>query len=280
MYNMNSQGFAPANVNLGALKQAAKKLGFGVKAAKLSYGPQAGKVTGYYFTKGGRKVNVMPGMTKTEVFDKGMSTQDIIKFGRDNNFSDAAIKDYLVRTKGLPVKEVTELLSLDANLFSKMPPSFGNMKGGAKAGLQLFKKVLKFSNNLSKKLSPDQVVEQTLQFLEQQPEYIAEGNKTKTESQQQSEMIIEVQKSLDAKPNKDTSKRVKLLKEAVRNRKRGAKELSVVKTKLRNFIRQALPKDLYTKADVMSLINKVTKADANNIDNLTNEVIEMVTEKQ
>lgn len=280
MYNMNSQGFAPANVNLGALKQAAKKLGFGVKAAKLSYGPQAGKVTGYYFTKGGRKVNVMPGMTKTEVFDKGMSTQDIIKFGRDNNFSDAAIKDYLVRTKGLPVKEVTSLLSLDANLFSQMPPSFGNMKGGAKAGLQLFKKVLKFSNNLSKKLSPEQVVEKTLEFLEQQPEYIAEGNKTKTESQQQSEMIIEVQKSLDAKPNKDTSKRVKLLKEAVRNRKKGAQELSAVKRKLRNFIRQALPKDLYTKADVMSLINKVTKADATNIDNLTNEVIEMVTEKQ
>ena len=280
MYNMNSQGFAPANVNLGALKQAAKKLGFGVKAAKLSYGPQAGKVTGYFFTKGGRKVNVMPGMTKTEVFDKGMSTQDIIKFGRDNNFSDAAIKDYLVRTKGLPVKEVTGLLSLDANLFSQMPPSFGNMKGGAKAGLKLFKKVLKFSSNLSKKLSPDQVVEKTLEFLEKQPEYIAEGNKTKTESQQQSEMIIEVQKSLDAKPNKDTSKRVKLLKEAVRNRKKGAKELSAVKRKLRNFIRQALPKDLYTKADVMSLINKVTKADATNIDNLTNEVIEMVTEKQ
>ncbi len=280
MYNMNSQGFAPANVNLEALKQSAKKLGFGVKAAKLSYGPQAGKVTGYFFTKGGRKVNVMPGMTKTEVFDKGMSTQDIIKFGRDNNFSDAAIKDYLVRTKGLPVKEVTGLLSLDANLFSQMPPSFGNMKGGAKAGLKLFKKVLKFSSNLSKKLSPDQVVEQTLQFLEQQPEYIAEGNKTKTESQQQSEMIIEVQKSLDAKPNKDTSKRVNLLKEAVRNRKKGAKELSAVKRKLRNFIRQALPKDFYTKKDVMSLINKVTKADATNIDNLTNEVIEMVTKKQ
>ena len=209
-----------------------------------------------------------------------MSPSEVIKVARDNNFSDAAIKDYLVRRRGFSVKEVTELLSLDANLFSKMPPSFGNIKGGAKAGLKLFKKVLNFRDKLSKKLSPDQVVEKTLEFLEKQPEYIAEGNKTKTESQQQSEMIIEVQKSLDAKPNKDTSKRVKLLKEAVKNRKRGAKELSVVKTKLRNFIRQALPKDLYTKSDVMSLINKVTKADATNIDNLTNEVIEMVTEKQ
>ena len=42
---------------------------------------------------------------KTQVFNPKNTAEDIIKFGRENNFSDAAIKDYLVRVKKLPIRD-------------------------------------------------------------------------------------------------------------------------------------------------------------------------------
>ena len=41
-------------------------------------------------------------------------------------------------------------------------------------------------------------------------------------------------------------------------RKKGARDVSSVKTELRNFIRKSLPKYLYTKKEVVDLIKKVS----------------------
>ena len=282
-YNMNPQGFTPSYINLAALQNAARKLGFGVKKAR---GPRGG----YYFTRNGRFVNVMSNMTKTQIFDKGMSVGDVIKFARDNNFTDAMIKDYLVRIKKMKVKEVNELLSMNADMFRRMPAVFGDIKGGAKAGMKLFQKILKFNESLKKKnakrkvkLTEAEMMDATIEFMEKQPEFQAEGDKTKAESNKQMQMIVGLQKAMQVNPTKNMNTRIRELRKSIRDRKRGAKDLQKVKAQLRNFIRQTLPSvkgSTYTRSELMSFIRKITQANESNIDNIMDEVFDFVTKRQ
>ena len=282
-YNMNPQGFTPSYINLAALQNAARKLGFGVKKAR---GPKGG----YYFTRNGRFVNVMGNMTKTQIFDKGMSVGDVIKFARDNNFTDTMIKDYLVRIKKMKVKEVDGLLSLDADMFRRMPAVFGDMEGGAKAGMKLFKKILNFNEKLKKnnkkrktKLTEAEIMDATIEFMEKQPEFQAMSDTKTIESKKQMEMIVGLQKAMDSKPTKKMNTRIRALRKAILNRKRGAKELQKVKAELRNFIRRTLPSvkgSTYTKSELMGFVRKVTNATEANIDNIMDEVFDFVTDRQ
>ncbi len=218
---------------------------------------------------------------------KDATPEDVVKMGRDNNFSDAAIQDYLVRVKKMKVKDAKELLSLNADLFSKMPPSFGNMKGGAKAGLNFFKKVNSFMESLQKRnkkskdpLTKAEMMDQTIEYMEAQPEYQAEGTGTTVESTQQKEMIMGVQKALQVNPTKNMNTRIRKMRNDILERGRGKRDLQKTKAKLRNFMRQALPKDVYTKSDVMSMVRKITNATEKNVMNLMDEVFDFVTERQ
>ena len=218
---------------------------------------------------------------------KDATPEDVVKIGRDNNFSDAAIQDYLVRVKKMKVKDAKELLSLNADLFSKMPPSFGNMKGGAKAGLNFFKKVNSFMESLKKRnkkskdpLTKAEMMDQTIEYMETQPEYQAEGTSTTVESDQQKQMVMDLQKALQVNPTKNMNTRIRKMRSDIRERSRGKRDLQKTKAQLRNFMRQALPKDVYTKSDVMSMVRKITNATEKNIMNLMDEVFDFVTERQ
>jgi hypothetical protein len=282
-YNMNKQGFTPSYINLAALKKAARKLGFGVKKAR---GPQGG----YYFTRNGRFVNVMENMTKTQIFKKGMSVGDVIKFARENNFTDAMIKDYLVRIEKMKVKDVNTLLALDADMFRRMPAVFADIDGGAKAGMKLFNKILNFNEKLQKdnkkkktKLTEAEIMDATIEFMEEQPEFQAMSETKTIQSKKQMEMIVGLQKAMDSKPTKDMNTRLRSLRKSIRDRKRGAKNLQKVKAQLRNFIRQTLPSikgSTYTRSELMGFIRKVTNANETNIDNIMDEVFDFVTKRQ
>lgn len=282
-YNMNKQGFTPSYINLASLQKAARKLGFGVKKAR---GPQGG----YYFTRNGRFVNVMENMTKTQIFKKGMSVGDVIKFARENNFTDAMIKDYLVRIEKMKVKDVNTLLALDADMFRRMPAVFGDVKGGATAGMNLFKRILKFNEKLKNdnkkrktKLTEAEMMDATIDFMEKQPEFQAEGDTKTIESKKQMEMIVGLQKAMDSKPTKGMNTRLRSLRKSIRDRKRGAKNLQKVKAQLRNFIRQTLPSikgSTYTRSELMGFIRKVTNANETNIDSIMDEVFDFVTKRQ
>ncbi len=218
---------------------------------------------------------------------KDATPEDVVKIGRDNNFSDAAIQDYLVRVKKMKVKDAKELLSLNADLFSKMPPSFGNMKGGAKPGLNFFKKVNSFMESLQKRnkkskdpLTKAEMMDQTIEYMESQPEYQAEGTSTTIESDQQKQMVMDLQKALQVNPTKNMNTRIRKMRSDMRERGRGKRDLQKTKAKLRNFMRQALPKDVYTKSDVMSMVRKITNATEKNVMNLMDEVFDFVTERQ
>jgi len=276
-------GFMPNNINLGPLQTAAKKLGITVKKAKGG---------GYYFSGSRGKINPLQSQTKTQVFNPTNTTEDIIKFGRENNFTDAMIKDYLVRVKKEKVKEVNKMMAIDADMFRQMPVSFGNIEGGARVGVKLFARVEKFMNKLNAKnnkrkegnrISDREIMDQTIEFLEKQPEYIAESGKRKQETDQQTQMIIDMQKALGVNPTKGMNTRIREMRQKMMERRRGGMDLQAVKRDLRNFIRQALPTikgSTYSKSELMNLLGKVTKADKKNIANLMDEVVDIVTKRQ
>ena len=196
-----------------------------------------------------------------------------------------------------------------ADLFIELPDSFKNMKGGIKAGQALFDKVSRFrakevrnNNKRKNKISEQEIVDKTIEFMEAQPEFNAEGDTytvgskkkgtqvTKTKkspSSQQIEMLSDLQQSVattvegraGVRPTKNVQEKIRKARLMLTQRKKGARDVSSVKTELRNFIRKSLPKYLYTKKEVVDLIKKVSLATQENIDNLFQEVTEFVTSK-
>jgi uncharacterized short protein YbdD (DUF466 family) len=335
-------------------------------------------------------------MTSTET--KGLTPTQIIQLGRDNNFKDSTIKDYLVRIKGNKVKDIDALLSTPVDLFSdKFPESFNNIEGGAAKGTRLYDRVNKFANKLIQKnnkntrltdlelnakveefareqkkdyitnsqlndkvrefretleaknskrkkpqtasqinakvkefreseiiaredtnstiqenitefkdnltksnnkkaplLSKQDIVDKTIEFLEAQPEYIAEADtytvgsekkgtketkRRKGLSTQQASMLSDLQKVIGIRPSQDMAAKISKARRMITQRKKGARDLNAIKTELRNFIRKTIPKATYTKPEVINLIRKVSIANEANIDNIYNEVLEFTTKK-
>ena len=228
------------------------------------------------------------------------STQQIINEGRQANFKESNIRDFLVRVLNRSSKEVDELMSLDKDFLEVVPKSFTNIKGGIKAGTKLYnrveayrKKLVKRNDKLkgNKKLTSTQIVDKTIEYLQKQPEYINEGDKytvgskkkgtqetrvRKGFSTQQARMLADYTKTAGVRPTNNMGAKIRKAMAAVRQKVKGAKDLQKQKTALRNFIRQSLPKALYTKKDAIDLVNKVNDVNAGNIENLMKEVIEFV----
>lgn len=277
-YGMNIYGFFPKQVDLYRLKKELPP-GIGVKQSRVD---QYGRGGSYYLTNSrGYKINPYK--------NKGRQQKDIESYileARRNNFRDDVIKDFLTRVKKFPAKLVNQLMALDVDLFDQMPKSFGNIKGGAQVGLALYQKVdayrkkLQKSNNKRKnKLSEQQILDKTIEFLEQQKEYIAEADaKTKGISTQQAQMLSDLQSSLGIRPSQNLGTKIAQARLFLRQRRKGAKDLQKIKTEVRNFIRKSLPKELYSKGEVIKLIDKVNKATEKNIENILQEVTDFVIE--
>ena len=224
-----------------------------------------------------------------------LETVEYINEARDNNFTDAAIKDFLVRRKGMSATEVDELLAIKVDKLTTLPKSFGNVKGGAKVGLRLFERVKQFqkketARNKRRKnpISQAQIMDKTIEFLEAQPEYKKESEAyvekgvtkyKKGLSVKQAQMQSDLQKSTGQRPTQNMGQKLRAARLLVRQSLRAKKNLQALKRELRNFMRKALPKDLYTKSETMKLINKITIADENNIENLMDEIIEFAASK-
>ncbi len=131
-------------------------------------------------------------------------------------------------------------------------------------------------------------MDKTIEFLEAQPEYkkeseaYVEGGVTKYRkglSVKQAQMQSDLQKSTGQRPTQNMGQKLRAARLLVRQSLRAKKNLQALKRELRNFMRKALPKDLYTKSETMKLINKITIADENNIENLMDEIIEFAASK-
>jgi len=240
------------------------------------------------------KPKLSPELKKEE--KKKYNPQTFIKEARNANFTDERIMDYLVKRKDMKVKDVRELLDVNIDLLDKLPKSFGNITGGAIVGLKLFNKVQAFrdkliakNNKLKKnKLSEGKIMDETIQFLESQPEYKAEADTYKVKgeikvrkdlSTIQAQMITEFQKMNVLRPTQAMRAKLETARRDINQRAKGVRDLKATQAILKSFIRKTIPASQYSKADVVKLINAVSRADKASIDNLINEVFEFAVSK-
>jgi len=225
------------------------------------------------------------------------SISSIISEGRRNNFKDETIKDYLIRERGMSATEAKKALEVPvADIFENktVPDSFKNIMGGLNSGGPLFNRVIEYGKKLerknlkSKKYTKQEIVDKTIEFLQQQPEYIAESDTYKVKgelrsrkglSTTQAALLSDIQKFVGTKPTKNMDQKIKEARTIVRERKKGAKELNKVKAGLRNFIRKTLPPSLYTKKEVIDMVRSVTEATEKNIENVYEDVAKLVIRK-
>ena len=240
---------------------------------------------------------------KTFTARQDKSAKDYISKGRESNFSDEVIRDYLVRVRKFSAKKVDELLSLPITIFEKMPKSFGNIKDGANSGMKLFKRVDDYYNKLynnNKKRKPQnqitnqEILDKTIEFLQNQPEYINEsetytkGSKKKGTQRtlnrnlitlRQAAMLADMQSYVGISPSKNMGIKIAKARLILQQYKKRKINLDKVKKELRNFLRKSLPKELYEKKDVLELIDEINAADEKNISNIL-ESIELFVNKK
>ena len=291
-YNMNTSGFLPNQVDVYRLKKLLPP-GFGVKQSKFdSYG----RGGSYYIVNAkGYKVNPYKNKRRQQ-----KDIEDYIIQARQNNFKANQIRDFLVRTKKFPVKLVDKLMKIDVNLFDELPKSFGSIKGGIEAGIKLYSKVEKFRAKETKlnskrknKLSEQQIVDKTIEFLEKQSEYIAEsefyntGSKRKGTqetkrrvaiTQQQARMLADLQASISVRPTQNMGMKIAAARLFLRQARKGRMDLQKLQSQVRNLIRKTLPKELYEKKDVLRLIDTVNESTEESIENTLQEVVNFVIE--
>ena len=289
---MNQFGFAPRTINQQWLRSQVKKLGpeYDIKQAKMN---QSGQGGGWFITKNGKFFNPFKVNQKFNLSSPTKLTAsnlvDLIVEARENNFRDAVIEDFLINVKGFKPSVVRDAMVVKANNLKTLPKSFRNLAGGIQSGLKLFNRVLKYKTRLTNagKLSQGEIVDKVIEYLEKQPEFIKESDTYRSQggvtfrrglSARQALMIMEFQKEADIRPTQNLRNKLSNIRVMLNARKRATKDIQEVKRLLRNFIRKSLPPALYTKKQVIKLINDVAIANEDNIDRIYDNVLNVVTE--
>jgi len=271
-YKMNKKGFIkPENVyDSNSLKQWASRVGLKVDDSR----GDKGEITSYYLRDSNDKIFKPSKQRQQIVFTKSETPLSIVNKARDLGFNNPEIKDVLKENTDMKVSEITSLLKVPFKELKNLPESFVNIKGGVKKGLSTFKKINEFITDLNKKnqklenpLTQEQLstkaIEklQTTEAYKSAADFIKVKGETKaksTPSTQQLQMEVAIRESFDVKPTKDAAKTLRNLKTKIKDRLKGMRDIQKIKKELRNFIRQSLPNDQYTKTNVLKMVRLVT----------------------
>ena len=139
-------------------------------------------------------------------------------------------------------------------------------------------------NKKLKDLTPTKIKSRTLLFLEAQPEYqkLADKGRT-TRSTQQQKLYVDTAESLKApkeKLPKGVPAQIQKMKSDIRQRAKGAKDLQSVKQELKNYISKNLPKVLFNRAEVNSLLTQLNRVKRTTLDLFISEVQIMLDNKE
>jgi predicted GNAT family acetyltransferase len=189
-------------------------------------------------------------------FSSSQSMQDVIIHGRKNGFSDAAIKIYL-QSQGYTVAEIKDALTINRDLFDNtFPPAFANVPGGVNEGTKMYDRTLKKIKRYIRQNNPSlkEIQEQAQLFLKRDKTF-----KTYNDTLQQS-LLIALNSSLEINQSSEVAADIKRMKETLKQRRKGAKELSSLQTQLRVFLRKNFPRTQWESKEVLQLITEVTNA--------------------
>ena len=152
-----------------------------------------------------------------------------------------------------------------------------------------FETKLEKSNAKKKaKLSDQEIMDLAIERLMEQPAYkkLADTRKVKGKdvamkdaATLQAEMVNELQKTLGVRPTKNMRQALTKLRQMVRFRNQGARQLQEAKRELLRFMRQTLPKTAYSKQEALSLARRIAQATSKDMNGLMHEVIRLSTKK-
>jgi len=293
MYEMKKNGviFNKPGVNRVALEDWANSLGFKVEVKRGDIGELTGykliQPDGKVYTPTKEKAQRSVDEKAQKTFNKFDTPLQIINKARDLNFTDPAILDYLTRVRKFTKTEVRDLMKVNADLLSIIPPSMGNIVGGMKAGIKLFNKVSNHYNKLitknakaKTKLSEQEIMDQAMDFLRAQPEYKKMADAVlKGISTEQMVLEMDVAKALGGKQSTNLNAAIRKARIILRAKTKGKKELRKIQRELRNFMRKTLPADIYSKSEAIKLMRKIEQANKDNINEIMNEVMEFAAQK-
>jgi uncharacterized short protein YbdD (DUF466 family) len=283
MFNMNNQGFIPAQSNESELRKMAAALGYEVERAGYNEFGQGG---GLMLKKDGKRYKI-PKLGRAQKDDKYY--QGKVKEARESGIKDDLIIDYLKRKEKLTTAKIKELFKIDSELLGVLPESFKSIEGGANAGLKLFLDIEGFilrtkraNDRVANPLTEKEINDKAFEFLMNEPAYKKASDKTKMSSIQ-ARMLTDLQKVLEAKPTQNLANQLREARSIIRQRTKGVKDVKKLQQELINFMRRNLPRTIFTKSETIDLMRKVQaitpQTKGVNIENLMDEVMEVVTVK-
>ena len=136
------------------------------------------------------------------------------------------------------------------------PPAFANVPGGVNEGMKMYERTLKKIKAFKRNQNPSlkEIQEQAQLFLKRDKTF-----KTYNETLQQN-LLIALNASLNINESAQVAQDIKKMREVVKQRRKGAKELATLQTQLRVFIRKNFPSTQWESKEVNQLINEITNA--------------------
>tara|TARA_R110001592_G_scaffold68361_1_gene209544 strand:- start:2964 stop:11540 length:8577 start_codon:yes stop_codon:yes gene_type:complete len=308
---MPNSGYYSKQADVSDIQRQWNKIGPGYKAIRAPEGAY-GSGGGIYVLNPGGKIIKPKRQGRQQKMDNQNDLLKIIIVGREEaGFRDAAIKDYLQRRKKtLDGKSIPEFKSAEINnafeildniikksdygtyLFTEYPKSFNNIEGGFLAGLKLMRKINSYYKRILKAnekkksvtvkgtpLNEEQIREKVIEYFTSLTEYKNEGAEGGKLTSQQMAMEKDMLEMLIPDPLRANPLRIKAINKRFSEIKFDEKNLKAVQRELRNYIRQVLPRTLYTKGEITKLIDKVNRINKTNFESVKDEVFKDVTIK-
>ena len=217
-------------------------------------------------------------------FSMDMSMDAIIERGRTNGFSDASIREVL-KSRGFKVADINQALEYQVDLFTTMPREFERIDGGILQSSKLFNDLRTDLNKWSTSGRPNiigrrrvktfaEIRQKAMELMKAHPIYQAQND------QVQMEIMSAFDRSLGYRANPSVQKEISAIRNNLRQRKIGQKNLREAQIRLKNFIRNSLPKSgIYSQAQINRLTKMITETNLDNFEAQALKVMEIV-EKQ
>jgi len=215
-------------------------------------------------------------------------------------FTDSVTKEFIpakdklkvMPSRGVATRplSVSGLESRSQKPNKRTPSSFEAI--GVKEGAELLERVVKYTNEQSKKLSYQDAVNSGVEFLQKTPEYKnlikQEGDFITTDAmirEFKSFMGLSLRRAPSVEKLLDISKEGKSVRQEIKRRlkeqDKGARHLQRLKADMRNIIWHNIPATEYRKSEVMKLISMVNKAKTvNDLDSISKEVVDFSINKK
>ena len=283
---MDVNGFYSAETDMIYLQKELNKIapGYKVKQEKINQYGQGGEV--YVLEpNGGILKPITQRRGKSQNLDELNSAMQIVIDGRIEGFPDKGLKFYM-KKRGFKAKEINEALKLDKDLFLQFPKSFANVEGGLNKGVILLNEINDYHKKLldankgkrKNKRSLEDIVNETIEFMYTLSSYKNEGGKGSRKTSQQQAMEVDILNYLSPEVSSTNAIRILNLNKNIRNIKWSQAESKRLQRKLRQYIRSVIPRNLYGKGEVISLIDKVNAVDKDNFKVIVEEVTDKATE--